>query len=424
MRLNENSRSRPARVALETLGCKLNQAESETLARLLKSENCLMVDFTVPADIYIVNSCAVTHVAGRKTRHLLRMARRLNPESKIVLLGCYAEESGHPAGVVPEADLIIDNSDKPLLVERLKELGWISSFSATGFLQQDGRTRSFIKAQDGCNNFCSYCIVPLVRGREKSLPPDTVISAINQRVAEGYHEVVLTGTEIGRYRSAGLDITGLLSRILAETAIERLRLSSLQPQEITAELLALWRDSRLCPHFHLSLQSGSDTVLKRMQRRYSSREYLDKVDFLRRTIPDVSITTDIIVGFPGETDEEFSESYNLCAGMQFSRIHVFSYSVRPGTAAAAFKPQVPAAVKKLRSERMLELAERSLRDYHSRFLGCLAVALLEQKDGGFWSGYTERYIKVYIKSSADLTNQIKNVRLLEIQGDGLLAEII
>jgi threonylcarbamoyladenosine tRNA methylthiotransferase MtaB len=274
------------------------------------------------------------------------------------------------------------------------------------------RTRTFVKVQDGCNTPCSYCIVPLVRGRETSLPVNEVISEVGERVAEGYQEVVLTGTKIGQYHHDGTDLKGLLERILAETGVPRVRLSSLQPQEISPGLLHLWSDERLCSHLHLSLQSGSDPILARMSRRYGTTEYKQVVSLIRERVPDTAITTDVIVGFPGETDDEFEESYRFCQRMEFARIHVFPFSARSGTVAAQMPGQVDSETKKRRSDSMLTLAEESARNFRQRFSGRTMTVLWEQRTGeGIWSGVTGNYLRVFTESKEDLSNRLTPVRL-------------
>ena len=274
------------------------------------------------------------------------------------------------------------------------------------------RTRTFVKVQDGCDTPCSYCIVPLVRGRETSLPASEIIAEVGNRVAEGYQEVVLTGTKIGTYHNNGIDLKGLLERILAETSVPRLRLSSLQPHEISPDLLSLWADDRLCPHFHLSLQSGSDPILARMRRRYDTTEYEQAVSLIRGSVPDVAITTDIIVGFPGETDEEFEESCRFCQRMEFARIHVFPFSARSCTEAAQMPDQIDSRTKKIRTDTMLALAEESARNFRQRFSGKTMTVLWEQRTGDYiWSGVTGNYIRVFTESKEDLNNQLMPVKL-------------
>ncbi|GAH62672.1 unnamed protein product, partial [marine sediment metagenome] len=261
-------------------------------------------------DVYILNTCTVTHIADGKSRHRLRLAHRRNPDALLVATGCYAQRAPTELTQIEGVDLVLSNDEKPYLLRLLEESGRLSS---PGCVQGNStinphpgfKTRAFIKVQDGCNSFCSYCIVPLVRSREKSTPADEVVAEVRHRTANGYKEVVLTGVKIGSYNSDGVNLKGLLEHILAETNVARLRLSSLQPQEISPELIRLWRDSQLCRHFHLSLQSGSDGVLTRMKRRYSTSDYRQSISLIRALVPEAAITTDIIVGFPGETSADF-----------------------------------------------------------------------------------------------------------------------
>ena len=408
------------RVALDTLGCKLNQAETESLARELVAAGYELVESVDEADIYILNTCTVTHIADRKARNLMRQAHRRNSAARLIAIGCYVERSPQELGQIEGIDLVLGNDQKERVLDRLRELG-CPAFSSSGEqgVYNYGRNRSFLKIQDGCNNFCSYCIVPLVRSRVQSVPVEEVVAEIQKRAMGGVKETVLTGTEIGAYHSGGIDLIGLLKRILAETAVTRLRLSSLQPQEISAELLELWKDSRLCPHFHLSLQSGSDSVLQRMKRRYSTADYQRAVILIRKSLPEAAITTDVIVGFPGETGAEFKESYECCQKTGFARIHVFPFSRRPGTEATDMPDQVSEKVKKERTRRMLALAEESAHDFKQRFLGRTMTVLWEQKSGGVWSGYTANYIKVYVRSGEDLANQLRRIKLRSIYKDGV-----
>ncbi len=411
---------RNTRVALETLGCKLNQAETELLARRLALAGCRLVSSADKADIYILNTCTVTHIADRKSRHLLRMAHRRNPEALLVATGCYAQRAEHELHRIEGVGLVLGNDNKMNLVQLLEDSGYLSQPAGVQGYKYNGlRNRSFIKVQDGCNNLCSYCIVPLVRGKQKSLPDEKVIAQISERVAQGYKEVVLTGTEIGSYSYNGLNLKALLGHILSETDIMRLRLSSIQPQEISPELIELWRNPRLCPHLHLSLQSGSDSVLKRMKRCYSSENYKRAVSLIRSVVPGAAITTDVIVGFPGESESEFEESYSFCKEMAFARIHVFPFSPRPGTEADKMPEQVSAKVKKHRSEKMLSLAEGSAQNFRQRFLGKSMPVLWEQKSNGIWSGLTNNYIRVYTKSNEDLANKITEVKLEKLYKDGV-----
>jgi len=408
-------------VAVESLGCKLNQAEAQQLERQLAAAGYRLVAPGAGADIYILNTCTVTHIADRKSRHLLRLARRRNPAVRLVATGCYAERAPGELARLEGVELVLGNDLKENLLERLDGL----RNSGTAAEHYTGaRTRSFIKVQEGCRNYCAFCIVPLVRGRETSVPVADVLARVGERTAEGCREVVLTGTEIGRYGSGGVDLKGLVEQVLAETTVRRLRISSLQPPEISVGLVELWRDPRLCPHFHISLQSGSDAVLRRMKRRYTTGDYLKAVELVRQTGTDVAITTDIIVGFPGETEAEFRETLELCRGVGFARVHVFPYSSRPGTAAASLPGQVPEPVKKARSREALSLAKECARGFQERFLGTALEVLWEKQAGGVWSGLTGNYIKVYARSTADLSNRILPAELERIYRDGVWGSIL
>lgn len=401
-------------LSLHSLGCKLNQAETEWLGRRLAES-----DFTLTssdrADILILNTCTVTHGADRKSRHMVRMLRKNNPEALIAVTGCYVERAAaqlYDCG----ADMVVGNEQKmmlpQILVERLSEAPLRVNQGIE--VKPHSRVRSFIKIQDGCHSYCSYCIVPLVRRLVYCVPVESVLEEIKERVAEGYKEVVLTGTEIGSYSYQQIGLKGLVERILTETSIERVHLSSLQPQEITADLVALWQDDRLCRHFHIPLQSGSDPVLQRMQRYYVTGDYFNVVNLIRNSFPDASITTDVMVGFPGESDAEFEASYDSCRKIEFAAIHVFTYSPRPGTKAARFPGRVSDRVKKVRSLRMLELAARSTEGFSQRFIGQVRDVLWENEvkiGSGIYSGLTDNYIRVYTRSNTDLVNHVLKAKL-------------
>ena len=420
-----DGRPQAPRVALDSLGCKLNQAETELLARQFAEAGYRLVAPTDKADIYVLNTCTVTHIADRKSRHKLRLAHRRNPDARLVAIGCYAERAPRELEPIAGVDLILGNARKWQLLRLLGDsagLGRSVHPDLAGQSDNGGRTRAFIRVQDGCRNFCAYCIVPLVRSREESVPVEQVVAEVGERVAEGYQEVVLTGTEIGAYRDNKVNLAGLLERILGETGITRLRLSSLQPPELSPGLVGLWHSRRLCPHFHLSLQSGSDGVLSRMKRRYATADYQQAVSTIRHVLPEAAVTTDVIVGFPGETDEEFRETLDFCRQMRFARIHVFPYSPRPGTAAATMPRQVSEKIKKQRSQQMLALAEETAQEFQQQFLGKTMEVLWEKKTGSVWSGLTGNYIRVYARARGDLTNRLLPVKLVKSYRDGLWGE--
>jgi len=420
-----NTLSKSPTVALDSLGCKLNQAEIQQLARQLEAAGYRIVDPSAKADIYVLNTCSVTHVADRKSRHLLRLARRRNPSARLIAIGCYAHRARKELEQIEGVELVLGNDKKMNLVNLLGVVAVPKASDGPAInWQAKGRTRAFLKIQDGCKNFCAYCIVPFVRSKETSVSADKVIALVKGLVADGYREVVLTGTEIGAYNHNGTDLAGLIKRILADTPVPRLRMSSLQPHQITPGLIGLWQNGRLCPHFHLSLQSGSDAVLRRMKRKYTPADYLKAVELIRSVVPEAAVTTDVIVGFPSETDGEFEETLEFCKKIKFARIHVFPFSPRPGTAAAEMPQPVTDAVKKDRSDRMLALAKESARNFQQGLLGKTADVLWEQKSANVWSGLTGNYIKVYARSSDELTNTVTPVKLLKLYRDGVWGEPI
>jgi threonylcarbamoyladenosine tRNA methylthiotransferase MtaB len=415
------------KVAIHTLGCKLNQAESELLARKFAEAGYSIVSGD-GADIYVLNTCTVTHIADRKSRHLVRLWRKRNPQALIVATGCYAERVPQELMRVG-AGLVVGNEDKMYLLDFLEVEPETAAHCSVGQLIKDGlsRVRSFIKIQDGCNDSCAYCVVPQVRGLEHCLSVADVVNEVKSRVSAGYKEIVFTGTKIGDYRHNSVNLKELVEQILAATGVERLHLSSLQPQDISPELLSLWQDPRLCRHFHLALQSGSDNVLRRMRRHYSAGDYKRAVSLIRKTVPDVAVTTDIMVGFPGESIEEFEESYRFCKETDFADIHVFSYSRRPGTLAARMPEQVSDELKNERSQRMLLLAKESASQFCQRFLGRDLVVLWENEvapaGSGVYSGLSGNYIRVFTQSREPLTNQFRGVIPARLNNKGLWGEV-
>jgi len=419
------------RVAFYTLGCKLNQAETESLANRFSQAGFQLVSPGDGADIYIANTCTVTHIADRKSRHWLRLARRRNPQALIIATGCYAQRSRQELAQL--ADFVVDNEEKEhlltltqtLSLER-RELGE-SETKRFQMLAATVRTRSLIKIQDGCHSPCTYCIVPKVRPHEYSPPASRIIDEVKQKVALGYKEVVLTGTKVGSYRDSNANLRDLGQRILRDTGIERLRLSSLQPSEISSEFLVLWQDERLCRHFHLALQSGSEAVLQRMRRSYSLDQYQRTVNLIKEKIPEVAITTDIMVGFPGESDEEFEQSYSFCQQAGFANIHVFPFSPRPETEAAGMPEQIKDKVKAERNQRMLGLSRSSRRSFCEHFLGQTMPVLWEKETSpgsGIYSGLTGNYIRVFSHSEKPLGNEITPVKLLGFHNQGMWGELV
>ena len=423
-------------VAIETHGCKLNQSDSGRLALEFIAAGYRIVSSDLPSDVYVVNTCTVTHIADRKGRQALRAARRRNPEALIVASGCYAQRTPELLRQMEEVDLVVGNTDKSTLVDRVTSWGGIQVSPCTTGDDYEAvspralRTRAMVKIQEGCDQVCAYCIVPKVRGRERSIPAATIIDEINMYVQRGNKEAVLTGTQLGSY---GFDLEDialprLIGRILAETEIERLRVSSLQPQEITTELLDLWADPRLCPHFHLPLQSGSDAILARMRRRYNSRQYRDSVDLIRKLIPAVSVTADVIAGFPGESEGDFAATLELCEQIEFAKLHVFPYSTRPGTSAAYLDNRIDPAVRSARAHTLLDLTKRHSLEFKIGMVGTVRPVLWEEQrdvDGTFvWSGLTDNYVRVFTKASGSFANRITDSKVLKIQEDLAWAEVL
>ena len=415
------------KVAFYTLGCKLNQAETESLASRFIQAGFELVSPGDGADIYIANTCTVTHIADRKSRHWLRLARRRNPRALIIATGCYAQRNHQELAEL--ADIVVDNNEKKHLLALVQTLKGMAEGETkqSQILSAIARTRSLIKIQDGCHSSCTYCIVPKVRPYEYCLPASRIIDEVKQRIAIGYKEVVLTGTKVGTYRDNSTNLRDLVQRILTGTAINRLRLSSLQPSEISPEFLALWQDERLCRHFHLALQSGSDTVLQRMKRSYSLDQYQRIVYIIKDAIPDAAITTDIMVGFPGESDEEFEQSYSFSQQAGFANIHVFPYSPRPETMAAGMPGQIKDKVRQERKQRMLELSRSSRRKFCEQFLGQTMPVLWEKETtpgSGIYSGLTGNYIRVLAHSEKHLNNEITSVKLVGLRNQEMWGELV
>ncbi len=401
------------KIFLETLGCKLNQAETEKFTWDLIASGYEVTSDINLADILVLNTCTVTSTADAKSRQRLRFIHKINPSAFKVVTGCYAERDPETLRNIPGVGLVIDNKNKVQLVPLLQDRIPLKDTADSHVVEMPTalRTRAFIKVQEGCNGACAYCIVPKVRQGETSIPAREVMVQLRHREALGYKEIVLTGTRVGGYADNTTSIKGLLELILDETKLPRIRLSSLQPQEISPSLLDLWKNGRLMPHFHMALQSGCDQILHMMKRRYSLQSFREAVKMIRDVVPDAAITTDIIVGFPGENASMFTESYHTCANIGFARIHVFPYSPRPATAATSFPGAVSESVKKERVQKMLELAAQCEDSFRATFIGRKRQVLWENQDSkGFWNGWTDNYIPVKIKGTG-LANQVQSVTI-------------
>jgi len=411
------------KVYLESLGCKLNQSEIETMACQFARAGHQVIGREEEADLCVVNTCTVTHVAARKSRRLIRHLHRVNPKARLIVTGCYAEMSPTEIANIEGVDLVVGNEDKERIVELIRSG---SQQLATSFQLPAFRTRAFVKIQDGCNNRCTYCIVCLARGRERSRPVGDILAEIEARVDAGYNEVVLTGVNIGVYgRDFGGSLGQLIEEILTRTEVPRLRLSSVEPWDFTSDLLTLLESPRLCRHLHLPLQSGCDATLRRMGRRYTAAQYAELVRTAKEAIPDLAVTTDVMVGFPGEGESEFEESYRFVEEMEFARIHVFRFSPRPGTVAAEMDHQVPYPAKERRSEAMRRLGQESAQDFRRNFLGRTMQILWESADeDGIWSGLTDNYIRVMAESETNLANTITPARLVALTKGGMRGSLL
>ena len=390
------------RVFLSNLGCKLNQAELERLAREFSAEGHSIVGELGDADLHVVNSCTVTHIAARDSRRIARRGSRLNPRIKTVLTGCFVNASPEEAAALAGVDLIVPNEEKDELVSRV-ELAFPELVLMPGITDSSEipyapleftNTRSLVKVEDGCNMPCAFCVIPMTRGQQRSRPLDEVLSDVQGLVAAGFNEVVITGVQISSYRWQGKSLFDLVTALLELTPVPRLRLTSIAPWQFDERLLDLFDSGRLCRHFHISLQSGSDDTLVRMRRPYSSADFSRLVRLIRGRVSGVAITTDVIVGFPGETDDEFEESLRFIESMEFARIHAFPYSLRPDTDAATMPDQIAHQTKKDRMARMLTAGEHAEKTFQRRQLGSDVEILWERPRDGLWVGMSDNYIRV------------------------------
>src|SRR5258707_5627316 len=477
--------------AVATLGCKVNQADSEAIGEQMASAGFVQRDFSEAADVYIVNTCTVTHLGDRSSRQLISQARR-HPDALLVVTGCYAELNPQAVAALPGVDLVVGNSGKDTLVDVIKTQWETNKADSSDASSQPGaidtvnlqrpslpmfpfdsqhigsdallaidpgeaepqpdnsshlapwqaqeavepataraplisRTRVQMKVQDGCDNRCTYCIVPYVRGGSRSRSIASVVEHVRRKVRAGFQEIVLTGIHLGDYHpddDAKQDLGDLIATLLRETEIPRIRVSSLEPEDFRLESLELWQDPHLCRHFHLPMQSGSDTILRRMARRYNSERYATIITTAKRLIPGVAISTDIITGFPGENEDDFQQTYQLASKLQFAKAHILRFSPRQGTAAARMKGQIKDEVKKARSERLLKLNEEHGRLFREQFLGESVQVLIEDCKHGRWEGLTDNYLRVELEDLPDpeihnWQNTLVRARLSHLVDDGI-----
>lgn len=429
------------KAALHNLGCKVNAYETEAMQHLLEEAGYEIVPFTQKADVYVINTCSVTNMADRKSRQMLHKAKKNNPDSIVVAAGCYVQTSEKEVLNDLSVDIVIGNDRKHDLVRLLEEYS-LDSVNDTVDDINDGKhdfeelfidqtkehTRAFIKVQDGCNQFCSYCIIPYARGRVRSRRFENVIAEVERLAANGFKEVVLTGIHLSSYGVDFEEATGLLELIQAVNAvkgIERIRLGSLEPKIVTEHFASeLSKLDKICPHFHLSLQSGCDATLKRMNRKYTTKEYERGCELLRKYFVHPAITTDVIVGFPGETEEEFEQTKAYLERIHFYEMHIFKYSKRKGTRAAVMPDQIDEQVKAARSEKLIALGHDMSKEFRKFYIGKNEEVLFEEKavigDKEYFVGYTKEYVKVAKKTDKNLENQIVSGRISGMLTDEIL----
>ena len=432
------------KVAFITLGCKVNQYETNAMAQKFLEKGYEVVEHTEFANIYIINTCTVTNMSDRKSRQMLRRVKELNKNAIVVACGCYAQVAKKELEKIKEVDLILGNNEKKDIVSyvekfeknKKKELEVENVMQKKNFVEFGSvvyteKTRAVIKVQDGCDRFCSYCIIPYARGRVRSRKPEKIISEINKIAKEGIKEVVITGIHIASYgkdfKDENYKLIDLLEEINKIKGIERIRLGSLEPLLITEEFVErLVKLEKICHHFHLSLQSGCDETLKRMNRRYNTEEFRKVVKLLRKNYKDVNLTTDIIVGFPGETEEEFKKTYEYLKEIKFYKMHVFKYSKRQGTKAAEMKEQIDGNKKEERSRKLIELSNKNEKEYNEQYIGKEVEILWEEEKDNIYKGHTKNYILAYYeneKNKIKLENKIIKAKCIGAENDHILVKM-
>ncbi len=426
-------------VSFITLGCKVNQYETNAMAQKFKEKGYKVIEGEAKADIYVINTCTVTNMSDRKSRQMLRRMKDINKNAIIVACGCYVQVSKEEVEQMEEIDLVLGNNEKKNIVEyvekyieenkkeeNMEDVMQQREFVDFGDVTYTEKTRAVIKVQDGCDRFCSYCIIPYARGRVRSRKPQSVISEIEKIAKQGIQEVVVTGIHVASYGkdfNNDYKLIDLLEEINKIEGIKRIRLGSIEPLLITEEFVErLKKLEKICHHFHLSLQSGCDETLKRMNRRYTIEEFKEIVNRLRKNYEDVILTTDIIVGFPGETEEEFNKTYEFLKDIKFYKMHVFKYSPRKGTKAAKMPKQIDGKQKEMRSKKLIELSDFNEKTYNEAYINKEVEVLFEEEKEGMYKGHTENYILVYYKSEENLENKMKKVICKEVEKNYIIAK--
>ena len=437
-----------------TLGCKVNQYETNAMAQKFLEKGYQIIEEETPEneeikpDICIINTCTVTNMSDRKSRQMLRRMKEKNPNTIVVAVGCYAQVAKEELAKISEIDLVLGNNEKVEIVRHVEEyinnhidnveledVMYSKEFSDFGNVTYTEKTRAVIKIQDGCDRFCSYCIIPYARGRVRSRKPESIVSEITQIASNGIKEVVITGIHIASYGKdfsmskdpelQNYKLIDLLEEINSINGIQRIRLGSIEPLLITEEFVErLKKLEKICHHFHLSLQSGCDETLKRMNRRYTTEQFKEIVRLLRNAYDDVNLTTDVIVGFPGETDEEFSKTYKFLEEIKFYKMHIFKYSPRKGTKAAVMPNQISGDIKEERSRKLIELSDKNEIEYNESYIEKNVEVLFEEEKDGIFKGHTQNYIMVYCELNKNLENQVISVRCEKAEQEHILGNFI
>ncbi|MGI6554327.1 MAG: tRNA (N(6)-L-threonylcarbamoyladenosine(37)-C(2))-methylthiotransferase MtaB [Bacillota bacterium] len=427
------------KAAVSVLGCKVNQTEASAIADMFRRSGYKIVDFSEKADVYVIHTCTVTGESDRKSRNLIRRAVRKNPDAVVAVTGCYAQVSSRAVEAMEGVDIVMGTGSLDALVDRVEQVrsdrGEIQAVSnGKEFCNLEGqpgyssdRVRAFLKVQEGCQQFCSYCIIPYARGVMRSRPFKETIEKVEQLTASGFKEIVLTGIRLGAYGKdldPPVSLASLIKSLGGVPGLQRLRVSSVDPHDFTPELVSvLTSEPVVCPHFHIPLQSGDDTILERMRRRYTAEQYLELIQSLKEKSPLAAFTTDVMVGFPGESEEHFENTKGVIKAAGFMGVHVFKYSVRKGTPAAEFPGQVPGEVKARRSSEIADLTKRLFSEYASRFLHKEVEVLIEQRDRkGLWEGHTPNYLVVKLSSTEDYRNKIIPARITGIGDNFVIGE--
>lgn len=438
----EAIKSRQKVAAFHTLGCKVNQDESEAMETLFKQAGYAIGDFEEAADVYVINTCTVTHLSDRKSRQMIRRARKANAEAVVLVTGCYAQTSAEEIAAMEDVDLIVGNNQRSHVVKLVEAFQkdhqkrqlvaaskTFTDFEELPMERQIHMTRAYLKVQEGCEQFCTYCIIPYARGPLRSRSLENTLAEAKKLEEAGFNELILTGIHLGAYgqekEGSEMNITKLCQAILSETEHIRLRLSSIEPTEVTEDLIALIAgNARMCRHLHLPLQAGHDDVLERMHRPYTTGEYRAQLEKIRASVPDIAISTDLMVGFPGETDDQFRSCLAFCDEMAFSGMHIFKYSPREGTPASHFPDQISAADKDQRSKKMTAVAEKNKQRFQERFLGQEVLVLAEEQGAdGLWEGHTDNYLLVRFTGEAK-RGELVWVKLLTSNRKALQGEAV